>query len=128
MSHVLNCIWVALALWAFARWACRFSRGGSARRTELSGLVCALALLFPVISDNDDLVQQQLWNTPVSKAFKNLTRLQPACDNGAMPEGSARLTLFRRRAALELPGDKLAGLQSTTFSGATGDRSPPRSS
>jgi len=128
VSHVLNCIWVALALWAFARWACRFSRGGSARRAELSGLVCALALLFPVISVNDDLLQQQLWNTPVSKAFKSLTRLQPACENGATPVGSARPALFPSRTAQKLLDNDLAGLQSATFSGATGDRSPPRSS
>jgi hypothetical protein len=125
VSQALNCIWVVLALWAFAHWLCRSSRLRSARRVELFGLVCVLALLFPVISENDDLLQQQLWSTPVSTIFKNVTKLQSLCENGTTPEGSAQPALLPGRAAQDLSGNKPAVLLSATFPGATGDRSPP---
>ena len=126
MSQALNCIWVALSLLAFTQWLCRSSRDGPTRRGGVFVLVCVLAILFPVISENDDLLQQQLWNTPVSTVFQNLTKLSLVCENGTTPEGSAQPALFPSRAPQELPGNEPAVLLSATSPGATGDRSPPR--
>jgi hypothetical protein len=126
MSQALNCIWVVLSLWAFARWVYCSSRCRSARRGELFALVCVLVLLFPIISENDDLLQQQLWNTPVSTAFKNLIKLQTGCGNGTTPESSVQPAMFPGLAAQEVPGEEPSIFLSTVCCGATGDRSPPR--
>jgi hypothetical protein len=58
----LNLLWVLLTIGAFVHWAVP---GSNRHRTQLSGLVSlvfVLALLFPVISANDDLAQLDLIN------------------------------------------------------------------
>ena len=64
MEVLLNTTWLLVAIGAFACWrparqsALRKGRGGIASRTVLA-LVCALLLLFPVISLTDDLHAEQ---------------------------------------------------------------------
>ncbi len=125
MSQVLNCIWVLLSLWAFVHCLGRSSRRSSARRAQLFGLLCVLALLFPVISDNDDLLQQQLLSSPVSPVLKTLLKVKAVCENGTAPVNSAHPARFPSWAAQGLINEP-AVFVSTTFVGATGDRSPPR--
>ncbi len=125
MSQGLNCIWALLSLWAFVHFLGGSSRQSSARRAQLFGLLCVLALLFPVISDNDDLLQQQLLSSPVSPVLKTLLKVKAVGENGTTPAGSAHPALFLSRAAQGLIGNEPAVFVSTTFVGATGDRSPP---
>jgi hypothetical protein len=67
MAHLtleacLNVLWALIALGAFVRW---IALRNSGRRSRLSGFISltfVLALLFPVISANDDLAQFDLIN------------------------------------------------------------------
>lgn len=126
MSQVLNCTWVLLSIWVFVSWLCRSSRRGISRRLQLFGLTCGLALLFPVISDNDDLLQQQLLNAPVSPVLKSFVNVKVACDTGVSAVGPPVCALFPARAVHELISSGPNVLHSGLSVGATGDRSPPR--
>ncbi len=126
MSQALNCIWSVLSLWAFVHWLCTSPHRRSVRREQLFGLVCVLVLLFPVVSDNDDLLQQELLGAPASPVLKSLFTAKAACENGMIPVGSASHTLFLSRAAQEIIHKEPAFFFSAQSIGATGDRSPPR--
>lgn len=72
MELLLNLAWLLLALPAFCLW--RGSRGDSAGRKLtalqcLSSLVCALVVLFPVISATDDLraMRAEMEESPSTK-------------------------------------------------------------
>ncbi len=125
MSQVLNWIWVLVAMWTFVHWLRRSSHDRSARRAQLFGLICVLTLLFPVISDNDDLVQQEALSAPVSPALKSLLKVKIACENGTIPVGSACRFLSLSRTAQALVARQPAIFIPISSLGATGDRSPP---
>jgi hypothetical protein len=124
VGQVLNCVWVLLSLGALVRWFCLSSRGRS-RRLELCGLICALTLLFPVISDNDDLIQHGLLGAPVSPVLKSFFQAKVLCENGTTPVESAHACLFAGWVTQGLVSNEPRVFVSTALSGATGDRSPP---
>lgn len=125
MSQVLNCIWVLLSVWAFLHWLGLPSRQSSAARAQLFGLLCVLALLFPVISDNDDLVQQQLLSSPASPVLKSLIKAIAVCDDATALWSSVKSGLFRNLPAQSLTGSEPVLLVAASFAVASGDRSPP---
>ncbi len=68
----LNVLWTLLAAGTLGHWMYRrmYRRGSTCRLhlPELVGLIFVLSLLFPVISANDDLLQQEAINeTPASQ-------------------------------------------------------------
>jgi len=126
VSQVLNCGWVFLALWMLVHWVCSSRRQGPSRRLQLFGLICVLALLFPVISDNDDFLQQQVLSTPDSPVLKSLLNVSVVHENGTTPVRSACHAFFSSRAVEELVGCPSAVFLPAWSSGAIGDRSPPR--
>lgn len=126
MNQVLNCIWVLLSLWAFVRWRCVSCRGRSARRLGLCGLICTLTLLFPVISENDDLLQQEVLSAPVSPIVKSLSKVKTACDSCTMTGGASSCMPLPSPAVQKFIASEPAIFISALSLGATGDRSPPR--
>jgi hypothetical protein len=119
-------VWVLLSLGAFVRWLCLSSRERPARRLALCGLICALTLLYPVISDNDDLIQQEPLNAPASPVLKSLFQAKAVRENGTAPVEPAHAVLFAGWVPQGLVGNEPRLFVSPTFCGATGDRSPPR--
>jgi hypothetical protein len=125
VNQVLNCIWVLLSLWAFVRWLC-LSSHRSARRLGLCGLICTLSLLFPVISDNDDLLQQEVLGAPVSPIVKSLSKVKTACDSCTMTGRAPSCMPLPSPAVQKFIASEPAIFISALSLGATGDRSPPR--
>ena len=62
----LNLLWVLLSVIAVLRWSSPSGRRNRRRLAALVPLSFVLALLFPVISANDDLAQQALINDAMS--------------------------------------------------------------
>ncbi len=67
LAHVtleasLNVLWMLIALGALVRWMALRNRGRHSRFSAFVSLTFVLALLFPVISANDDLAQFELIN------------------------------------------------------------------
>jgi hypothetical protein len=56
---LLNLCWLAVAALALSRWALHGRSGRVPALSSFLSLVCVLALLFPVISASDDLLQQE---------------------------------------------------------------------
>ena len=127
MGQGLNCIWVLLSAVALVHSLRRSPRCGATRRVELFGLICVLVLLFPVISANDDLLQQQALNNPVSPILKSLWNGKAVCENGTAPGSACRL-LLPGLAAQGMVASEATLLISLLSLGATKDRSPPRTS
>ena len=126
MGQALNCIWALLSLWMFIHWLWRSSAGKSAGRLGLCGLVCTLALLFPVISANDDLLQREFWNAPVSPVLKSLLKATTSCERGTAAVRTGRCALRLSRAVCSFITADPATFIPSLSRGATGDRSPPR--
>jgi hypothetical protein len=126
LGQVLNFFWVLLSVSALVGWVCRYWRRSSAYRGGLAGLICALVLLFPVISPNDDLLLQQFLVTPVSPVLKAFLDGRVFSDNRTPPSPSAPVVLPLRRATEEVIGDESPLPPCAVPVGATGDRSPPR--
>ena len=126
VGQVLNCIWALLSVWMFVHWVWRSPAGRSAGRSGLCGLVCTLTLLFPVISANDDLLQREFWNAPVSPILKSILKATTSCESGATPMCAASCELCLSRAVHKFIAADVASLLSVLSLGATGDRSPPR--
>ena len=126
MGQALNCIWALLSLWMFVHWLWRSSAGKSAGRLGLCGLVCTLALLFPVISANDDLLQREFWNAPVSPVLKSLLKAKTSCESGTAAVRAESCELRPSRAVCRFIAVAAATLIAGLSLGATGDRSPPR--
>ena len=126
MSQGLNCIWVLLSAVALVHMLRRSPRCGATRRMELFGLICVFVLLFPVISANDDLLQQQALNNPVSPILKSLWNGQAVCENGTAALGSTCRLLLPGLGAQGLVATEAGVLISFPSLGATKDRSPPR--
>jgi len=125
VGQVLNWIWVLLAVWAFVHWLRCSSHDSSARRTQLFGLICVLTLLFPVISDKDDLLQQEALGTPASPVLKSFLKFKAACEDESTPAGSACRLLFPSWTAQELVAKDFDRFIFVPSLDATGDRSPP---
>ena len=67
----LNLLWVLLAIGAFVHWTAPNSSGPRSRLSGLVSLVFILALLFPIVSADDDLVQLDLIND--AKSSQSIT-------------------------------------------------------
>lgn len=126
MGEVLNYIWALLSLWMLIRWLWRSSAGKSAGRLGLCGLVCTLTLLFPVISDNDDLLQREFCNAPVSAVLKSQLKAKTACDSGTTAVQASSGDLRLSRCVLGRISADTALFPPVWLHGSTGVRSPPR--
>jgi len=126
VGQVLNCIWALLSLWMFIHWLWRFPAGRSAGQSGLCGLVCTLILLFPVIFANDDLLQREFWNAPVSPVLKSILKATTSCETGATPMCAANCELRLSRAVHKFRAANAASFLSVLSLGSAGDRSPPR--
>ncbi len=60
--ELLNVAWLALAVAAFLRWISSKRKSCARGLSSLISLIFALALLFPVISANDDVAEFELIN------------------------------------------------------------------
>ena len=125
MSQALNWIWALLAVAAFIHWLRSSSYPRSARWTALFGLICMVTLLFPVISDNDDLLQQEALGAPPS-ILKSFLTLKAAFENRSTPAGTAYRLLLPSWAAQGLVAEDSDLFISVPSLDATGDRAPPR--
>ena len=73
MESLLNLCWLLLALAALLAWCCQATSTPAGQRPRLVALLCALALMFPVISATDDL-------HPTVQAIEDSSkRTQKAC-------------------------------------------------
>ena len=124
MGQVLNCIWVVLSLWMFVHWRTRSSAGNSCR-AGLCGLVCLLTLLFPVISANDDLMQCDLWDAPVSPLLKALTKPQVGYENGAALVCGASTEPLLSSPVCAFVAPESTSIVPLLFCSSVSDRSPP---
>lgn len=130
LEAVLNLLWLLLAVTAFARWVSPKSGRRRAHLPGLVGLIFILALLFPVISADDDLAEWQLINdaktaqsvSADSKSGKQLPR--PAGSPGWVaalaPQPAFSLALTAESVSATILVTSVA-----TPGGATGNHSPP---
>ncbi len=126
----LNLLWVALAVAAFLQWAVPARRSHRVRLAGLVSLVFALALLFPVISANDDLAEFELINDAstsraVTLCFKSHKQLpSPAAtltlSAASDPEAGFHLPFLYESVPEPTPVPSV-----TTPGDATGNHSPP---
>lgn len=123
MSEVLNCIWALLAVGALIQWLCRSSH--VAFRPQLPGLICVVALLFPVISLNDDLLQQQLLVAPECPVLKALLKADAASHQVMPMIGAGLQSPSPTRAVQDVLCNDGRVFVFSACSTATGDRSPP---
>ncbi len=126
----LNVLWALLAVGALGHWMYR--RGSTCRLhpPELVGLIFVLSLLFPVISANDDLLQQEaIHETPASQclvAGLNTERQLSSSPSSrvvslalAAPQFSPLLFNFERVAEIAPPPHDAPAIR------ASGNHSPP---
>ncbi len=129
MPGVLNSCWVVLALCAVVHYLRHGTHANPAARLKGAlALVCLLALLFPVISADDDLLQQQV----ASEADSFSCIIKAA---GNPQKSKARVT------AVLVPASVIAAIMTPLVdktidftppvyrslrSHTTGDRSPPQ--
>lgn len=127
----LNLLWLGVAVAAFLQWALP----GGRRRVHVSGvisLIFALALLFPVISANDDLADLELINdAATSQAIATIVKSSkqlhtPTILRDACPEIAPQFA-FSLFLAPESVAEAASALSVVTPGGATGNHSPPLS-
>ena len=125
----LNLLWVLLSLIAVLRWSSPSGRRNRRRLFALVTLIFVLALLFPVISANDDLAQQELINDAMTAKSLSATfkaDKQPhSCGEVAAARPTASSCLVYAHGAAEfIP--QAASNQSVARPGeTTGNHSPP---
>ncbi len=126
----LNALWILLAFAGFAHWGAACPRRRRVHAPGIISLVFALALLFPVISANDDLAQLDLINDAETsqgisanvKSEKEVARLgEPA----ALPAG-VTVKVPVASPAFELATEFIPVAFVSVPADATGNHSPPR--
>jgi hypothetical protein len=125
----LNVLWVVLAVGAFARWTAPGSRL-PCRSSGLVSLVFVLALLFPVISADDDLAHLELINDAKTSQAITLdlkSHSEPATSAAALNPSALLapafvVSLFPH---FELVFEPARGLGVATPGATTGNHSPP---
>lgn len=125
----LNMLWVVLAVGAFAHWTAPGSRL-PCRSSGLISLVFVLALLFPVISADDDLARLDLIND-----IKTSHAITLNLESHSQPVSSAPPLTFPALLAsafvvslflhFELVFEPARGLSVATPGATTGNHSPP---
>ncbi len=128
MPGLLNSCWLLLAICAAVHWLCSNAQCHAAGKLRRAlALSCVLALLFPVISADDDRLQQQLASDAngffkvlqgSSNPHKFKVRLAPAL---AVASVTPMLIITVHDTA-----DFVAPVYRTLKSQTTGDRSPPQ--
>jgi hypothetical protein len=125
----LNVLWVVLAVGAFVHWTAPASSRLRSRLSRLISLVFVLALLFPVISADDDLAQLDLINDAKTSQAITLdlkSHSQPATaaplNPLALPASAFVVSLFPH---FELVFAPARGLSVATPGATTGNHSPP---
>lgn len=80
MEVLLNTIWMAIAVAAFAAWRPhRCVHRGRTSLVDVVALACALLLLFPVISLTDDLHAEQYPMEDCARSVMKVRNLQQGC-------------------------------------------------
>ncbi len=125
----LNLLWLLLGLIALVRWSSPSSTRNRRRPFALVTLIFILALLFPVISANDDVAQQELINDAMSAkslsaTFKADKQRHSCVDVAAAPPSDSPCAVYAPGAAEFTPQPALN--QSVATPGeTTGNHSPP---
>lgn len=130
LEAFLNLLWVLLAMGAIVHWTAPDCGGRRSRLSGLVSLVFVLALLFPVISADDDFVQLDLINDVAtsqsvtldlkshnqvsnSTAVLSTPVVLAAESSSSLPFHSELMSESARLASVATPGD------------TTGNHSPP---
>jgi hypothetical protein len=137
MEAVLNLIWLIVALagvwvWRF-RWARSRQNSNRWAPTECVAIVCALALLFPVISLSDDLHPESLAvdsSTGKRNGSQLLARSLQPHEPGKIAKAHLGVAVLPARAASPVPAitNHLTGLASSepvVRTSIVSGRSPP---
>jgi hypothetical protein len=128
MPGLLNSSWLALAFCVAVYYLRSPAHSAYAGRLQrVLALGCVLALLFPVISANDDLLQQQM----ASEAGAASRIIKGSADsNDSKPHFVVALLLALTRPVVTSAVEQIAGFEPpvhcTLRAHATGDRSPPQ--
>ncbi len=130
LEDALNGLWAMLALAAFAGWVLREQPRRHGRQLQLVSLVFVLALLFPIISANDDFALQEfaedVSNTQSVAIVLKSDHAQPSTAQAPVPAAVVpgpipALTLGLR----ELVSDAVGAAILPRLRHARGNHSPP---
>ena len=128
MPGLLNSGWVVLALCAVAHYLRSNRHSNPAVRLQRALVLgCALALLFPVISADDDLLQQQVASevnafSRVTKASADSHKIKSRLATMA----AAVIAMPVVASTVDATTDFVPPVYRTLRSHTTGDRSPPQ--
>ncbi len=126
----LDLLWFLLSVGVFVHWA---ARGCGRRVSRLPGIVVlafTLALLFPVISADDDLTQLDLINDAatsesITAALKSVKHLAGSTGLPSLPAVSASRSDVCLPVTSELVAESSRTPRVTTPGDVTGNHSPP---
>ncbi len=128
--ELLNLAWLMLAIAAFLRWLSLNRKSCGRGLASLISLIFALALLFPVISANDDVAEFELINDAatsqsVATAVQSDNQFHSSIvlANTSQANGFA-FSLFRTKELISQPASSSTV---STPGAATGNHSPPLS-
>ena len=128
MPGLLNSCWAVLAFCAALHYLRSTAHSGTPGRLQRAlALGCALALLFPVVSADDDLQQQQMASE--AGAVSRIIKASADHDNCKAPLSAvlpAVLAMPALASSVESPVDFQPPVCRTLRAHATGDRSPPQ--
>jgi len=128
----LNLLWASLAVTAFAQWVAPDRRRRRAHLPGLISLTFILALLFPVISADDDLGASALINDvktskSVSTSFKSDKQLPAPVGTPGSHAALTSQSVFPLPRASESVSEPVHAASVATPGDATGNHSPPLS-
>jgi hypothetical protein len=108
MENFLNLCWLLLALTALAGWGCHTRGRRAGRSCRLLALICALALMFPVISATDDL-------HPAAQAIEDSSKRSPkaARSSNATQQRQSSASRFMARGPSIVPLTQIVELLQT---------------
>jgi hypothetical protein len=129
LEAVLNALWILLAFGALAHWLMPDKNNTRQLRGFIS-LVFALSLLFPVISANDDFLQQELINdSKTSQSLVSGLEAKRQFPLQAAPQNMRPLQVFQlvsvRSATFWWIPDWAPGRYNAPAIHASGNHSPP---
>ncbi|MBZ5648366.1 MAG: hypothetical protein LAN37_14220 [Acidobacteriia bacterium] len=132
LEAFLNLLWVSLAVAAVAQWVAPSRRRRRAHLSELLSLTFILALLFPVISANDDLAGLALINDvktskAVSTSLKSDQQLPAPAGTPGLHAALTSQSVFSLPRASESVSEPVHAASVATPGAATGNHSPPLS-
>ncbi len=128
--ELLNLAWLALGVTAFLRWLSPKRKSCARRLSSLISLIFALALLFPVISANDDVAEFELINdATTSQSLARVVQSDKQLHSSLLLADTAQATRFAFYLFLTTESIWQPTSSSTvsTPGEATGNHSPPLS-